>query len=983
MANIAVDASEVPQVFPGTMLKVEEGQDCAVLCATDDESGSASAAAAGRPTASPRAAVHGAKTPRPAGAAAAVAGAAAAGGPSRQGKSDGGSGGGDEEGEEEGEDGYEYYDGDEYFDDLGEEGATARARTGDGSSLGDETETFSELSDPGGTEVVFVREGVAVWPCGARSERILGRLSLVKQCNVLFMAWLPYSRGVLQQDGTFRVTAAQAAAAAAPPPPEAATGRGSGWAAGRRAGGGRSGGGEKGRADWAAPPALPSGTDRTLYAVHPIPLSEVKALRRRPPPLGLGLGLGWAGYGRSCPSLLVVLTSGVTLPPLHFTRGGVKALIATLKQHVFLLKSADEPHTYLVNDTADPLSRSLSALQLADVLIGGPPPGASATFEPGEGVVAAAAAAAAPPPPPAAWATPTTGLGLAAAAGLSNGGGGGGRVADAGGGLGVGLGLGLGLGLGSAVSWCWADQPPAAAAAARATASTGLGGFEAVEEGEDGEDGGEDGGGGGGGAARRQPNAWAYGIVDAINRFVQNVRGTASGWIGALDDLDEQDDDDLYGKEMYDRPLYDDTEPAAASAGDAAAAAAERRRDEDCGAAAAAAATGAGAPPPCASRAGPAPNSGGSSSGSQAGRAGAPPPAAAAPAAAAAAAAAASSCSSEVGDFELLDGGGCWGEAAAHPAPRRRLRPPPLSAEEWAAMFDAEGRLVGEAALRDRVFASGCVSELRREVWKHLLGMYPRGSTAAQRSETAAKWQAEYKTLRQQWQSMMPAQEARCGSWRCHRTAVDKDVRRTDRGHPFFAREGCAGLRALRNVLLTHVVYDRDLGYCQGMSDLAAPLLVVMRDEAEAFWAFAALMERMGSNFQGMNLQLGALRRLMQLLDPQLHAFFERRDCLSYYFAFRWLLILFKREFKFEEVLTLWEACWSCRRTRHLHLYLAAAVLVHHRRVILSSDLDFDGMLRLSIGLAGRLELQPLLETAEALAGYAGEAGSEVTAWLP
>jgi hypothetical protein len=53
------------------------------------------------------------------------------------------------------------------------------------------------------------------------------------------------------------------------------------------------------------------------------------------------------------------------------------------------------------------------------------------------------------------------------------------------------------------------------------------------------------------------------------------------------------------------------------------------------------------------------------------------------------------------------------------------------------------------------------------------------------------------------------------------------------------------------------------------------------------------------------------------------------------------------------------------------------------RRVILSSELDFDGMLRLSIGLAGKLELQALLETAEALAGYAGEAGREVTASLP
>ncbi|KXZ41575.1 hypothetical protein GPECTOR_384g191 [Gonium pectorale] len=169
------------------------------------------------------------------------------------------------------------------------------------------------------------------------------------------------------------------------------------------------------------------------------------------------------------------------------------------------------------------------------------------------------------------------------------------------------------------------------------------------------------------------------------------------------------------------------------------------------------------------------------------------------------------------------------------------------------------------------------------------------------------------------------------------------------------------------------------------MSDVAAPLLAVMRDEAEAFWAFAALMERQRANFApdlaGMTCQLAALRRL--LLDPPLHAYLERRDCLSYYFAFRWLLISFKREFKYDEVLLLWETCWACRATRQLHLYLAVAVLVQHRHLILTSDLDFDGLLRLCVGLSGRLQLRPLLDTAEALVRYAGEAGREATAELP
>jgi len=63
---------------------------------------------------------------------------------------------------------------------------------------------------------------------------------------------------------------------------------------------------------------------------------------------------------------------------------------------------------------------------------------------------------------------------------------------------------------------------------------------------------------------------------------------------------------------------------------------------------------------------------------------------------------------------------------------------------------------------------------------------------------------------------------------------VDRDVRRTDRAQPFFAGEGNRNVRTLRSLLLTYSLYNFDLSYCQGMSDLAAPLLFVMRDEAEA-----------------------------------------------------------------------------------------------------------------------------------------------------
>lgn len=84
------------------------------------------------------------------------------------------------------------------------------------------------------------------------------------------------------------------------------------------------------------------------------------------------------------------------------------------------------------------------------------------------------------------------------------------------------------------------------------------------------------------------------------------------------------------------------------------------------------------------------------------------------------------------------------------------------------------------------------------------------------------------------------------------------------------------------------------------------------------------------------------------------------------------------------QVLSLWEACWSCPLTRHLHLYLAAAVLIQHRRLLLSDpSLDFDGLLAFAVERAGKLDLRALLQLAEALVVVSGPAGEHCCEGLP
>jgi len=70
-----------------------------------------------------------------------------------------------------------------------------------------------------------------------------------------------------------------------------------------------------------------------------------------------------------------------------------------------------------------------------------------------------------------------------------------------------------------------------------------------------------------------------------------------------------------------------------------------------------------------------------------------------------------------------------------------------------------------------------------------------------------------------------------------------------------------------------------------------------------------------------MKKQLSTLQQLIQVMDPELYSHLGERACdaddhnsssertgsLNLFFCFRWILISFKREFRFTDVIKLWE----------------------------------------------------------------------------
>lgn len=285
----------------------------------------------------------------------------------------------------------------------------------------------------------------------------------------------------------------------------------------------------------------------------------------------------------------------------------------------------------------------------------------------------------------------------------------------------------------------------------------------------------------------------------------------------------------------------------------------------------------------------------------------------------------------------------------------------PMTREEWASFLDSEGRVVDSKDLRKRIFYGGVAHELRKEVWPFLLGCYDYNSTYAEREYLRSVKKQDYEIIKLQWQSISPEQAKRFTKFRERKGLIEKDVVRTDRSFSFYDGDDNPNVQILHDILLTYSFYNFDLGYCQGMSDYLSPIVFVMEEDFEAFWCFAALMERLGPNFNrdqsGMHAQLFALSKLVELSDSPLHNYFEKNDCLNYFFCFRWILIQFKRELRFEETMRLWEVLWTRYLSEHLHLYLCVAILKRYRNKIIGEQMDFDTLLKFINELSGHIDL--------------------------
>ncbi|KAM4573760.1 uncharacterized protein PAE49_008494 [Odontesthes bonariensis] len=125
--------------------------------------------------------------------------------------------------------------------------------------------------------------------------------------------------------------------------------------------------------------------------------------------------------------------------------------------------------------------------------------------------------------------------------------------------------------------------------------------------------------------------------------------------------------------------------------------------------------------------------------------------------------------------------------------------------------------------------------------------------------------------------------------------------------------EAIEGQAKLFRVLIAYAKYNPQVGYSQGMSYIAAVLLMQLGEE-EAFWALTALLDKSKYLAELFDLSLTKVQHQVKVFEqflkhrkPQLSKHLESVGVLSVHFVMPWFLTLFTSLPCWDSVLAVWD----------------------------------------------------------------------------
>lgn len=176
---------------------------------------------------------------------------------------------------------------------------------------------------------------------------------------------------------------------------------------------------------------------------------------------------------------------------------------------------------------------------------------------------------------------------------------------------------------------------------------------------------------------------------------------------------------------------------------------------------------------------------------------------------------------------------------------------------------------------------------------------------------------------------------------------IQRDVHRTFPAHDFFKDAGGSGQESLYRIGKAYSLYDQEVGYCQGLSFLAAALLLHMPEE-QAFGVLCQIMfkynmrELFKNGFKALRMKFFQLEKLVEELIPELGDHFKSLSVAAHMYSSQWFLTLYTAKFPLGMVYRIIDLFLS--EGEVIIFKIALGLLQCSRQELLT--LDFEGILK-------------------------------------
>uniref|UniRef100_A0A060SZ41 ARAD1A17226p n=1 Tax=Blastobotrys adeninivorans TaxID=409370 RepID=A0A060SZ41_BLAAD len=192
------------------------------------------------------------------------------------------------------------------------------------------------------------------------------------------------------------------------------------------------------------------------------------------------------------------------------------------------------------------------------------------------------------------------------------------------------------------------------------------------------------------------------------------------------------------------------------------------------------------------------------------------------------------------------------------------------------------------------------------QLWSALIANYRDTALKVPRYTNIMVWSGVPPPLRgMAWRAMCESHshtfeslyDSLAAEWTPFVKIIGRDLNRTFPEIGLFQEKGGEGQVALGRVLRAYSAYDMQVGYCQGLTFLAGPLLLHMSDR-DAFCVLVRLMEdydlrsMFTADMAGLQLRIYQFEFLFKHYLPELHSHFEALGVNSIY-ASQWFLSFF------------------------------------------------------------------------------------------